>query len=223
MRARLWLASCVAVFAAGAVSVLLAAFGTRQPSNVSGPDEWVAFEAEFTTKSQGAGDTVTHGRLFRSSDGSERRETFAPGLADPHIVIFSVQKRMAYYLRPPKDSWEARPIIFPKAGYKPTKQLSLDSVSLQPQTARVINGFTVWEKTARQPEGDVLRQLIAPDLNFRPLQSYGAGRVEELTNIVIGEPDVARFSPPAGATVVTVLNPVRLGRFTAEELALRKD
>jgi hypothetical protein len=178
---------------------------------LEGPSGWVAFSADVRI-TDSDGHVTAYGRIYRASNGSERRETHLPGQTFSHVVIFNIPRKLAYFLRPPTaPSWESLPLVLPRAGYHPTRRKLFAEAS----RSTPVEGFEIW-KSSQTPESSV--REVAPRLNFYPLIGRDAGGRQELHHIAVAPPAEALFEPPPDAVVVVSLRPMRIGRFTREEL-----
>ncbi len=210
-----------AVLSLGLASVVGAAyqiqpFGESKATVVSGPEHWVPFEADLVV-TDAQGKVTTTGRIYRSSDGSLRQDSFAPAAKSSHTVIFSIQKRMVFYLRPPTaPSWEAYPLQLPKAGYRPKRQVALSA--LKQGSKQTIAGFEAWEYARGGRTEDAQRVQVAPNLNFYPMGFADRQSTQTMTNVLLREPSRSVFAPPDGVNIIQRFEPKRLGIFTREEV-----
>jgi hypothetical protein len=217
MKSRIAFGMSLALLLAGATAVWARVYQVMPAATLTGPPQWVAYEAEFSV-TDGSGLLVTTGQRFRSSDGSERVDAQAPNVATTATSIYNIPKS-TYFRRSPDGTWQSRPLVFPKAGYRPKTEISLGSRTLASRRRDTVEGIETWESVG----GDAATgasMFVAPQLNFLPLRSTEreSGQTMQLTNIRLVEPDAALFEPPANATIVASFSPMRMGKFSLSEL-----
>jgi hypothetical protein len=159
-------------------------------STVAAPTHWVAVSADLEITS---GPVTTGGKFYRNSSGSTRHEVVFPGRV-PAITIRNRQTFMLY-IRQPDGKWISAPFEPGKAGATPpayrvsTPGLTRESVGRE--------GFEIYKYANRDRT-----KLLAPALNFLPLEETTPDRREAMKNIKMGEPDPLLFHPPAGAEII---------------------
>ncbi len=218
------LALSMVVFVAAISSVIagLAMQSAQGSQSIVGPDQWVPFQGKFRSVNGGAD---THGTIYRASNGSERRDAYVPSIGSSTISILNIPKQALYTLiisNAPGSSpqWEMRPLVLPRAGYRPRRQMSRQSRTLRGTASVQIAGRSAWETSRTAADGSDARLFLALDLNFFPVRTESSDRQEEFFDIAVGEPDPKLFDLPPGAQIGRTGPAVRLGRFTPRELGL---
>jgi hypothetical protein len=201
----------------GVTAVVVKARAAQIPGAIEGSAQWTPFEADFAIIVDGV--VTTNGHAWRGADGSLRRDSYAsqsPEPNSPYVVIFNIARRMAYYLRPPKTSWDAYPLRLPAKGYLPTR--AWGSSMARVSEPRI--GFQTVERVKGATPDE--RIVVAPELNFYPLLISRPGErlTQEITNVNLVVPPQTIFEPPAGAAVEWHATAKSIGRFERWEINL---
>ena len=176
------------------------------------PYSWVAFEAKLRVFSPDM--ERVEGRVFRSSDGSQRIETGPAGGPIKTIDIRNIPHQTHYlFTRAPRQveaSWTSAPMDVPEWGALKPPHRWADQAGLRRYPFRVSaspgdkpnvfadQGFEVFEY--HDVGGNT--HLQAPALNMFDLVNQSiTGRREEVYDVVLREPMAEMFLPPPGVTV----------------------
>jgi hypothetical protein len=178
------------------VAVLVSACH-HPPAARSASSTWQPFCANFRV-SDSEGKELTSGRYCRTSDGSDRRDTYSADPAHAGIQIRSVADEACYRFKA-VTGWTRQPMRLPATGWNPKP------TSGQEGTPVTVEGLA--GRRLRNPKGDEV--IDVPSLNgFRILRvTSGPGRRETYWNIVLGEPDRGVLRPPAGVAVRSLTQP----------------
>jgi hypothetical protein len=172
----------------------------QQPSGVEipAPNSWVAFTADITGTSV-PGTAGVSGKYYRSSDGSQRTDTYKPGEPGRRIIDIKNVAQEKYYAWDTRQ-WTVQPMQLGPNGYRPTRA----------RTERLTRESEPWEglEVYRFLLDGGSQVLMAPALNFfRVVEIKPSGRRIQYSNIVLTEPDPTLFEPPAGAQVTELSGP----------------
>lgn len=182
------------------VAVQVALSGQTPSEYLPQPDHWVPFSAnvEIVGTGRDGSTQVVRGRFWRGADGSTRLET-GPSEDDVRVTSINNLTKEVTYVGPTKSgTWLEQPMPPPGPfGRKPI-QYTTRMVGLTLNFGEV-EGFKVHRYI--NPNGD--EWLWAPDLNFFPLVRRMAGgrRLEQYSNVQVGDQASSLFEPPAGVTI----------------------
>jgi hypothetical protein len=171
---------------------------------IDAPTTWVAFQATVVQGSPG--ESLVHGRYFRSSNGSERLET-GPDLKDIRVVSIKNTLRRTAFTMSPRGFWTQMPWQAPHDGLPP-QYVQSPNIRLHPFRLAIRKGesgatnadvgFTAYSRT--QLSG--MTSLIVPELNFfEVVRQRPDGWHQAFREIEQREPDGDLFLPPPDAVV----------------------
>ena len=169
----------------------------QQLEAIPGPESWVALSADVVRTFTGDAQRQL-GRFYQGSDGSTRLDLWGEGREDDRVVrnIKNVSQNTYYHYFWGHGQWYSHPMQLPPDGFTPGRRLQSNYVALPAQ----IQGFDVY----RRITSSGMVEYAAPALNFLVLVSQhttGSAARQELTNIVLGEPERSVFTPPAAALI----------------------
>lgn len=198
----------VAAVTATARATLAARVRAQAPSPelIDAPDRWVPFQAEVTITHPG--ESIIHGRFYRSSNGSRRIES-GPALDDIRIIsIANLSTETGYIFNSARKQWRSFSLTgelteAPRFRKNPTWTLHPARLAVRvgesgaldaPVGLQAYRAVDIW--------GTVTFKV--PELNlFSVISMRPDGRYEHYTNVDVGrEPDPQLFAPAAGDLVV---------------------
>jgi hypothetical protein len=159
---------------------------------------WQPFCAQFRVSEHG-GAAIRWGRYCRASDGSDRKDTFAPDAAHAGIAIRNIRQN-AYYRYKEGLGWTRQPMRLPPQGWSPPPPRNASNGA-----KAHIQGFHGYKLT--NAAGDYVFE--AQELNYFKLLRYAQRweRFEEYTDVVLGEPPEGTFAPPVDVPVKELTEP----------------
>ena len=179
-----------------------------QRSLVSSSAEWLPFRADLSILKPGG--EMVDGKFFRSSDGSERMETWAHGDPSRKVIFIKNVLQETWYKYSPVTLWESGPMQL-RSGYRPPR-VALENA---PRSQMTFGGRPLHE--VRTTGGDNIA-FADPALNMFVVvrQNLSSGYRETYSNIQQEEIQSDLFVPPPGADVIET---TKVGGIVAQTVA----